>query len=403
MVENIKRAVPGKTLFSDSNQIDDLKFRMYRKPVQVKIQWDKAIRSLIERQLFDLGGPVSSPIAVPGNGGSHGVGGVAATSMIVYAVGRNLLETLLLNAPTRKDGDAPTWEEPPTVGLSSERRKGVLRAMTARSRTVVFEYNSDGSVVDLVFGPGQSYASEYLLENAAFVLAYKNDKNEVRYPKVDVGRGAWNACHMTFMVTAKNRARITFFANLGMYPGEIRAAVPIRFVGYASNKKLVKYACCEEYSIPRSLFDDPVGSHATLLDAATYARTAVECAVNVIKEASQNVPEGIKAKNSSEDCRSRYYDVISREYQSLINSISKTDGETRTEELKKWSFRIIDFVGNEVRQDLNALDNVRKYAEGIATYARFSVNINLLSPERRAQIEVAKSKAKSRKNNKAGK
>ena len=400
-VEKIKRTVPGKTLFPDSNANDD--FKMYRRPARTEVTWDQAVRALIERQLFDLGGPVSSPIVVPGNSGSHGVGGVAATSMIVYAVGRSLLETLLLNAPTRKDGDAPTWEETPTVGLTKERRKGVLRSMTARSRTALFEYNNRGNVANLVFGPGQSYEPEYVLENAAFVLAYKNNKDQVRYPKVDVGRGAWNACYMAFMVTEKSSARITFFGNLRMFPGKIRASIPIRFVGYAADKKLVKYARCEEYSIPRSLFEDPIGSKVTLLDAAEYAKTAIDCAINVIKDASRNMPTELKAKKSSEDFRARCYDVVSRNYQTLINNIAGVAGEARENALRKWSFHIINLVKIEMTRDLASLDDARKYAESVAKYSKFSINIKLLTAEQKTRIEDAKNKARPSKNQEAGK
>ena len=383
-VTGVKRGNPGRTLFADTNVDDD--FKMYRPPSHRRISWHEAARALVERNLFDLGGPVSSWIPpAPSKDGSHGIGGVAATTMIVYAVGQNFLETLILNAPKRDAGDAPSWEEPPTVGIRTERRSGPLRSMTARARTTLLEYDDAGNVNAIVFGAGTSFEGPQVLQSARFVLAYINPKGEVRYPKMDIGRGTWGACHMAFLTNEASKARLTLIENAKMYTDDDRAVIPLRFVGYATNKKLVEFVHLEEFIIPRSLMADPTGSHAALLSVADYARKAINAGVSVLREATLNAPSKFKASHASEDFKARCYEIVARRFQDLVDSISDVVGDKRQERVRTWARNVIAEIGSEVAEVLLTLDDARKYAEGMNTYPLFAMHDDLFSPKERAE------------------
>lgn len=170
---------------------------------------DRAACHLLAHQLFALGGGVSKPF--------NRMDAPLTKGLVVEAVGRNLFETLLLNAMPLEEWqqllpsceeDAPFWEidDPPEPLQSGTRVRGPLHYLTWQSRQLHLCADEDSAQVD-----GCQIRQRYALPKDGARLdpgkAYRRSEKEGYLPfKLNKERAAWQYTHVLLQTSQQDVA-----------------------------------------------------------------------------------------------------------------------------------------------------------------------------------------------------
>jgi CRISPR type I-E-associated protein CasA/Cse1 len=376
---NHKRAMPGKALFADVNDETDRK--LYRRPPTGEMPWPIALRAMLERQMFDLGGPVTCPIPSDGDKGTHAKGSVAAGKTVVYAVGKTLLETLILNAPLREPGDAPSWEEEPRAGLRIEGRPGRLRAMTLPARSVLFEFNAAGDVAQLVFGPGAGYADSALqYHSAGFVAAlFDAKKGEPSFPRMQTERSLWRWQHALLQQDGA-ATRLTAVENLNKFANldewwSPDVPVELRFTGWVGFQKRIDYTEAAHLAFPAVLAS---GSSNNIERRRAELQLASEAADRIVAAAKKAEAEYARlagaspGKAASKAFAGRCVIEVGTTFQDIVTAIARAEPSEMDAVVAAWVERVRYRIRATLDQQLDSSIDPRAYAVAMGVFERMS-------------------------------
>ncbi len=357
--------------------------KLYQGPLRHRIPWQDAARCLVEIQMFDLGGPTFThfPDKQTSKGvATHADAAIAGGGCIMTAVGQNLFNTLLINAPIRQGRDAPTWERKPGYGPRLIHDAGPIAFITANPRTVLFDY-TNGEIGETLFGAGENLNSREVHYLAGFVVSFEEKKNSgMRYDKARLGseRSSWR---WSFGVLAarSNRLASTALDNLRYFARNDHvwesAAVVMSFAGYSSKQKNVKSVDKATLVIPASFL---VGSESDISNRTTamhemskhgvaWSNKAVMAERVYRKNAEHTAIDQVK---DSTDLRARVIALVGEVFEETLPDLQDIGNIAKNVEL--FSVNVKSRVRIILERHLESGDDLRSYAIAMNYYLRES-------------------------------
>ncbi len=200
----------------------------------------------------------------------------SATSLLVFSMGANLRETLLLNFSYQgKDvtaNDLPVWErEPETIDLlktkPTREARGRADLYTWNSRTIRLYCDDDGMVSRIGFASGMGYESTDVLRDPNAAYAQYEDKGGTRLLPVKLkDRGLWR----DFDAFLPNRPK-TGKKDISCAPAVIdhtaalceeleerercRAGISVMVCGQVNDNAKIEFWRMERFVLPTAILD----------------------------------------------------------------------------------------------------------------------------------------------------